>query len=182
MSQDSLQNYLIYSALNMAWSFPSHTTPVHSHSWLTVSPIWSQHSGELIYHTAPDQRAAQEWEKRRWATASEHKNVGGNVGSHKSQFSCLEIFLTILSLGSSHPIHVHAGPHLSCAEGSKPGCSTPGGAPQGQSRGWQSPPSPCWTRVFWCGLGHSWPSKASDKNREQLGHSRKPSHRWDQNI
>ena len=36
------------------------------------------------------------------------------------------------------------GPCLSCAEGSRAGCRTPGGVSPRQSRGAESPPSPCW--------------------------------------
>ena len=41
-------------------------------------------------------------------------------------------------------------PHPSCAEGPRPGCSTPDGASWGQSRGAQSPLSALWPSHFWC--------------------------------
>lgn len=41
-----------------------------------------------------------------------------------------------------------------CAEVPWTGCSTAGCASQGQSRGVQSPQSPCWLPLFWWSRGH----------------------------
>lgn len=74
----------------------------HSVQDLKQQRVQNWQSGEHNPHTEPDQTALLEREKSRWATASENKYVGGNVGSDKPQFSCLEIFLAILSLDTSH--------------------------------------------------------------------------------
>ena len=49
-------------------------------------------------------------------------------------------------------------PCLSCAEGSRAGCLTPGEVTPEQSRGAESPLLTCWSCFFWCSPGYSWPS------------------------
>lgn len=45
-------------------------------------------------------------------------------------------------------IWTHSNSSPSLCWGCRPGCSTPGGASRGQSRGELSPPSPCWPSSF----------------------------------
>ena len=49
------------------------------------------------------------------------------------------------------------GSRLSCAQGSRVGCRTPGGVLPEQNRGAESPPSTCWPHFFWCSTGDGWP-------------------------
>ena len=56
------------------------------------------------------------------------------------------------------PLDLFQHPCLSCARGSRAGCRTSGGVSPEQSRGAESPPSPCWPRCFWCSQGYGWPS------------------------
>ena len=49
-------------------------------------------------------------------------------------------------------------PCLSCAEGSRAGCSSLGGVSPECSRGAESPPLFCWPCFFWCSPGYGWAS------------------------